>query len=65
MTKHLSIEQKRKNREQDAWLLFCKHKIDMDEYKRLIDMIRSPDEGNLCVAVAIIKAKFRKPNKIK
>lgn len=60
-----SLEQQKKNREQDAWLLFYKHKIDMPEYKRLLDLIRSPDEENLCVAVAIIKAKFKKPKKNK
>jgi hypothetical protein len=60
MTKHISIERKRANRLQDAYILFIRHKIDMDEYKRLQDMINSPDEGNLCVAIAIIKEKFRK-----
>lgn len=63
MTKYISIERKRANRLQDAYILFLRHKIDMPEYKRLQDMINSPDEGNLCVAVAIIKEKFRKKKK--
>lgn len=60
MSHKLSLERKKANRLQDAYILFLRNKIEMDEYKRLQDMINSPDEGNLCVAVAIIKAKFRK-----
>ncbi len=60
MSRKPSIYQQRKNREQDAWLLFVKTKISMSEYHRLLELIRSPDEENLCVAAVIIKEKFRK-----
>lgn len=60
MTKHISIERKRANRIQDAYILLIRKKINIDEYISLHDMINSPDEGNLCLAMAIIKEKFKK-----
>jgi len=65
MSRRPSIAERRQNREKDAYILYFKHRIDTDEYKRLIDLIRSPDEGNLCVAQAIIKAIFKKYKKLK
>lgn len=63
MSHKLSLERRKANRLQDAYILFLRHKIEMDEYHRLQDLINSPDLENFTVAIELIKAKNKKKKK--